>query len=146
MTKTLLTIGLIILCCLSAIGQNNLPKDTLDYPASIVLDKEYSFSITADSIKQKVVIRATGNKEIWYRITVTKKMTGIVGGKYTEYYSGVAKLDLTRFVGTDKGYYNYSWHYKTTDNLLIITLLNGKTLKLSLEIAKLEESIMDFTE
>lgn len=145
MTRTLLIFGLTILFRLSAIAQDNSEKGPPDYPASIKLDKEYNFSITSDSINQKVTIRATGNKEIWYGIIVTTKVTGVVGGQDTQYYSGVAKWDHVRSLVTDRGDIYDKWSYKTLDNLLMITLYEEGRLKLSLENAKLAESIMELT-
>lgn len=143
MKTALLIITLLLSLAIS--GQDNI-DGRLDYPDSLKLNKEYSFSITNDSILQTIRIKAIGGQELWFSINKWAGSKQNSGGKQSDNYSGIAKWKGAYGVVTEDGIMHLDqWDYTTTDEILTITLYEKSASRLTLTTTDLNLDFMDRT-
>lgn len=135
---TILTLYLV----LSVAGQDKVDGRT-DYPDSLELNKEYSFDISNDSITQTITIKALGDQKLWFSIDTRTKDNQMHGGQRHDFYSGTAKCNGAYGVITQDGtMYLDQWDYKTTDNILTITIYDKTASRVTLTTADLVKDFM----
>jgi hypothetical protein len=108
-------------------GQDR-PYWKTDYPDSLIINREYSFSFKNDTLLQSARIMAIGDQNLWFYIDTWTKDDELMSGQLHNTYTGTAKLyDVNGVVAispttsTDT-VMPYKWTYKTPDKIFTITI------------------------
>ncbi len=108
-------------------GQDS-PYWRTDYPDSLIINQEYSFSFKNDTLLQSARIMAIGDQNLWFYIDTWTKDDELISGQLHNTYIGTAKLYDVNGVAAINTTTSadtvipLNWSYRTPDKILSITI------------------------